>query len=165
MIRERHMRNIRIIAVGRLKEKYLADGCAEYQKRLSAFGKVQVSELEEARLPDKPSSGQIAAALAAEGERILEKAKGSALIALCVEGEPLSSEQLASKLDELEVKGAGAVSFAIGSSFGLSQRVKEAAVLQLSFSRMTFPHQLMRLMLAEQLYRACSISAGMKYHK
>ena len=159
------MRNIKIIVVGKLKEKYLVDGCAEYLKRLSAFGKIGVIELDESRLPEKPSQGQIEAALSNEGERILEKAKGTAMIALCVEGELLSSEQLAAKLDDLEVKGSGSVSFVIGSSFGLSPKVKAAAAVRLSFSRMTFPHQLMRLMLTEQLYRACSISAGMKYHK
>ncbi len=159
------MRNIKIIVVGKLKEKYLVDGCAEYLKRLSAFGKIVVIELDESRLPEKPSQGQIEAALSNEGERILEKAKGTAMIALCVEGELLSSEQLAAKLDDLEVKGSGSVSFVIGSSFGLSPKVKAAAAVRLSFSRMTFPHQLMRLMLTEQLYRACSISAGMKYHK
>ena len=159
------MRNIRIIAVGRIKERYLSDGCAEYIKRFSTFGKVQVIELDEARLPEKPSAGQITAALDSEGERILEKASGSALVALCVEGDMLSSEQLAAKLDSLEVNGAGAISFAIGSSFGLSDKVKRAAVARVSFSRMTFPHQLMRLMLTEQLYRACMISSGGKYHK
>ena len=159
------MRNIKITVVGKLKEKYLVDGCNEYLKRLSAFGKVQVIELDEVRLPEKPSQGQIEAALSNEGEKILEKAKGSTIIALCVEGELLSSEQLAAKLDDLEVKGSGNISFVIGSSFGLSPKVKSAAAVRLSFSRMTFPHQLMRLMLTEQLYRACSISAGMKYHK
>ena len=159
------MRNIKIIVVGKLKEKYLVDGCNEYLKRLSAFGKVQVIELDEVRLPEKPSQGQIEAALSNEGEKILEKAKGSTIIALCVEGELLSSEQLAAKLDDIEVKGSGNISFVIGSSFGLSPKVKSAAAVRLSFSRMTFPHQLMRLMLTEQLYRACSISAGMKYHK
>ncbi|HWP51856.1 MAG TPA: 23S rRNA (pseudouridine(1915)-N(3))-methyltransferase RlmH [Clostridia bacterium] len=159
------MRNIRVITVGKLKESYLSQGCAEYLKRLSAYARVQVVELDEVRLPEKPSQAQIDAALAAEGEKILEKAKGSALIALCVEGELLSSEQLAAKLDTLEVQGSSALSLVIGSSFGLDDAVKRAAVLRLSFSRMTFPHQLMRLMLCEQLYRACSISAGGKYHK
>ena len=159
------MRSIKIIAVGKLREKYLADGCGEYLKRLSAYGKAQVIELEEARLPEKPSPSQIEAALAAEGQRILEKARGSALIALCIEGEQLSSGQLAARLDAMEVNGAGALSFVIGSSHGLCQKVKREAAMRLSFSKMTFPHQLMRLMLLEQLYRACSISAGGKYHK
>lgn len=101
----------------------------------------------------------------AEGERILEKAAGSCLIALCVEGKLLSSEELAGTLDQFEVRGTSAFTFVIGSSFGLCDEVKKAAALRLSFSRMTFPHQLMRLMLCEQLYRACSISAGGRYHK
>ena len=159
------MLNIHIFCVGKLKEKFYIEASAEYLKRLSAYCKLDLQELPEERLPDKPSQGQIDAALDAEGDKILEKAKGSALIALCIEGDLLSSEKLAAKLDALEVNGAGAVSFAIGSSFGLAPKVKNAAVLRLSFSRMTFPHQLMRLMLTEQLYRACSISAGMKYHK
>ncbi|MFV0496633.1 MAG: 23S rRNA (pseudouridine(1915)-N(3))-methyltransferase RlmH [Candidatus Fimivivens sp.] len=159
------MRNIRLITVGKLKEKYLSQGCAEYLKRLSAFARVQVIEIDEARLPDRPSQAQIDAALALEGEKILDKAHGSALIALCIEGEIFSSEQLAARLDALEVQGAGAMSLIIGSSFGLADAVKKAAVVRLSFSRMTFPHQLMRLLLCEQLYRACSISAGGKYHK
>lgn len=159
------MRNIRLITVGKLKESYLSQGCAEYLKRLSAYAKVQVIELDETRLPERPSQAQIDAALAAESEKILDKAKGSAVIALCVEGDLLSSEQLAAKLDALEVQGNSAISLVIGSSFGLDETVKKAAVLRLSFSRMTFPHQLMRLMLCEQLYRACSISAGGKYHK
>ncbi|MDF3003646.1 MAG: hypothetical protein K0S22_118 [Oscillospiraceae bacterium] len=159
------MRNIRLITVGKLKESYLSQGCAEYLKRLSAYAKVQVIELDETRLPERPSQAQIDAALAAESEKILDKAKGSAVIALCVEGDLLSSEQLAAKLDALEVQGNSAISLVIGSSFGLDEAVKKAAVLRLSFSRMTFPHQLMRLMLCEQLYRACSISAGGKYHK
>ncbi|PWM25680.1 MAG: 23S rRNA (pseudouridine(1915)-N(3))-methyltransferase RlmH, partial [Oscillospiraceae bacterium] len=108
---------------------------------------------------------QIRATLEAEGRRILERAAGSRLIALCVEGEMLSSEQLARTLDRLEVEGTSAFSFAIGSSWGLSEEVKRAAALRLSVSRMTFPHQLMRLILCEQLYRACSISAGARYHK
>lgn len=159
------MRNIQIITVGKLKERYLSDGCAEYLKRLSAFGRANICELDEARLPERPSEAEIRAALQAEGTRILEKAKGSCLVALCVEGELLSSEQLAKRLDAIEVRGQSVLSFVIGSSFGLDDAVKQAAQLQLSFSRMTFPHQLMRLMLCEQLYRACSISAGSRYHK
>lgn len=159
------MRSIRIIAVGRLKEKYLSEGCAEYLKRLSAYAKLQVIELDEVRLPQQPGKSQIEAALKSEGEAILQKAAGSALVALCVEGTQLTSEQLSAWLDERQVRGEGCFSFAIGSSFGLCERVKNAASLRLSFSRMTFPHQLMRLMLTEQLYRAASISAGGKYHK
>ncbi len=159
------MRNLQIIAVGKLKERYLTEGCAEYCKRLAAYGRIRITELEEVRLPERPGEAQIRAALEAEGRRILERAAGSRLIALCVEGEMLSSEQLARTLDRLEVEGTSAFSFAIGSSWGLSEEVKRAAALRLSVSRMTFPHQLMRLILCEQLYRACSISAGARYHK
>ncbi|MEG1773457.1 MAG: 23S rRNA (pseudouridine(1915)-N(3))-methyltransferase RlmH, partial [Oscillospiraceae bacterium] len=155
----------RMIAVGRLKERYLSDGCEEYQKRLGAFCKVQMIELDECRLPEQPGERLIRAALDGEADRILDKAKGSALIALCIEGEPCSSEQLAARLEKLAVGGTGTVSFVIGSSHGLSERVKQAAVWRMSMSQMTFPHQLARLMLCEQLYRAASISAGGKYHK
>lgn len=159
------MRNIRLITIGKIKEQYLTQGCAEYLKRLSAYAKVQVIELDEARLPERPSAAQIDAALLAEGAKILEKARGGTLISLCIEGDMLSSEQLAAKLDALETSGSAAFSFVIGSSFGLHESVKKASALRLSFSRMTFAHQLMRLLLCEQLYRACSISAGGKYHK
>ena len=159
------MRNIKIITVGKLKEKYLALGCEEYLKRLSAYARVQIVEIDEARLPERPSQAQIDAALVVEGDKISEKARGSTLIALCIEGDLLSSEQLAAKLDMLEVQGSSTISFVIGSSFGLAETVKQTAAVRLSFSRMTFPHQLMRLMLCEQLYRACSISSGAKYHK
>lgn len=159
------MRNIQILSVGKLKEAYLTAGCKEYQKRFAAFGKLQIVELEEVRLSDKPAAAEIERALALEGEKLLEKSKGTTIIALCVEGDLLSSEQLAAKLDTLEVQGSSAFSLVIGSSFGLHPKVKAAAALRLSFSRMTFPHQLMRLMLCEQLYRAAAISAGTKYHK
>ena len=159
------MRNIRIITVGKLKEKYLTQGCEEYLKRLALYARVQVFELDESRLPERPSQGQIDAALAAEGEKILDKAKGSALVALCVEGDLFASEQLAAKLDALEVGGSSAISFVIGSSFGLAEVVKQSAAVRLSFSRMTFPHQLMRVILAEQVYRAFMINSGSTYHK
>lgn len=159
------MLNLRIITVGKLKERYLTDGCAEYLKRLSAFAKVQLIELDESRLPERPSAAQIEAALAEEGKKILEKAKGSAIIALCIEGEQLSSEGLSALLSKWTVQGESAVSLVIGSSFGLSDQVKQTAKFRLSMSKMTFPHQLARLMLCEQLYRACSIASGGKYHK
>jgi len=159
------MVNLRLIAVGRLKERWLADGCAEYQKRLRPYCKFQLIELEEARLPEAPSAAQIAAALRAEGRRILEKAQGTPLVALCIEGTPLSSGALAAYLSRAAVEGRSTVSFAIGSSYGLDPAVKEAAALRLSLSQMTFPHQLARLLLCEQFYRACTIEAGGKYHK
>lgn len=159
------MLNVRLIAVGKLRERYLAEGCAEYQKRLGAFCRLELIELPEARLAEKPSEAQIEAALSKEAEQILERAKGSYLIALCVEGRAMASEALSERLSKLTVDGISAVSFVIGSSFGLSPKVKAAADLCLSMSEMTFPHQLMRLMLFEQLYRAFSIASGGKYHK
>ena len=159
------MLNVRLIAVGKLRERYLAEGCAEYQKRLGAFCRLELVELPEARLAEKPSEAQIEAALSKEAEQVLERAKGSYLIALCVEGRAMPSKALSERLSKLAVDGISAVSFVIGSSFGLSPRVKAAADLCLSMSEMTFPHQLMRLMLLEQLYRAFSITVGGKYHK
>ena len=159
------MLELKVIAIGKLKERFLSEGCAEYQKRLGAFCRFTLHELPEARLSDHPSQAEIHKALDEEGEKILDKAKGSYLVALCIEGEMLSSVQLSEKLEWLAGTGKSSVSFAIGSSFGLSDRVKEAAGMRISMSRMTFPHQLARLMLLEQLYRACSISAGSKYHK
>lgn len=159
------MLNVRIIAVGKLKERYLTEGCAEYQKRLGAFCRLEMAELPEVRLPDSPSEAQIRAALSKEGAQILEKAKGSFLVSLCVEGEGMTSPAFSKLLSKISVEGQSAVSFAIGSSCGLSQEVKAASSLCLSVSEMTFPHQLMRLMLLEQLYRAFSIAAGGKYHK
>lgn len=159
------MVNLRVIAVGKLKEKWMESGCAEYEKRMGLYCRVQMIELAEARLPQSPSPAQIESALAAEGERILEKAQGTRLVAMCIEGRQLSSQKLSQTLSQAAVEGVNTVSFAIGSSFGLSEAVKHAAFLRLSMSEMTFPHQLARLMLMEQLYRACTIEAGGKYHK
>jgi 23S rRNA (pseudouridine1915-N3)-methyltransferase len=159
------MLNVRVIAVGKLKEKYLADGCAEYYKRLGGLCRLDVIEIPAARLPENPSGLQIQSALGDEAGRILAKTKGSLLVALCIEGDMLDSEQLAGRIQAFAQNGAGALSFVIGSSYGLSEALKAQAALRLSLSRMTFAHQLARLMLAEQLYRALSIGANGKYHK
>lgn len=159
------MVNIKIIAVGKLKEKYLVDGCAEYLKRMGLYCRAEITEIDEAKLPEKPSKAQIESALRSEGERILEKAGGTMMIALCIEGKQLSSPELSALLTRAAVDGVNTVSFVIGSSFGLSDDVKRRASVRLSMSEMTFPHQLARLMLCEQLYRACTIEAGGKYHK
>ena len=160
------MLNITIACVGKLKESYLRDACAEYAKRLSAFCRLQIAEVEEERLPDKPSDAQIAAALTAEGRRLLARVPaGAALIALCIEGKEMSSPELARRLEQLAVSGTSHVVLMIGGSWGLSDEVKNSAALRLSMSPMTFPHQLARVMLLEQLYRAMQISAGGKYHK
>ncbi len=160
------MMNVTILCVGKLKEDYLRAACAEYVKRLGAFCRATVLELDEARLPDKPSQAQITAALAEEGKRILSKVpNGAFLVTLCIEGERFTSERLAQSLAAAAASGKSSVVFVIGGSFGLSDEVKSASALRLSMSDMTFPHQLARVMLLEQVYRAFSINANTKYHK
>ncbi|MCM1578979.1 MAG: 23S rRNA (pseudouridine(1915)-N(3))-methyltransferase RlmH [Ruminococcus sp.] len=158
--------NVTVIAVGKIKEDYLRQACGEYIKRLGAYGKAGVTEIPEARLPDNPSKAQINAALETEAKGILSAVpKGNAVIALCIEGKQLSSEEFSQKLQYFSEQGKSGVSVIIGSSFGLSETVKKAADLRLSMSAMTFPHQLARVMAAEQLYRAMSIANNGKYHK
>lgn len=159
------MLTVQIICVGKLKEAYWREACSEYAKRLQAFCKFSIAELQESRLPENPSKAQIDAALKAEGTKMLAAAAGSSLFALCIEGKQLSSEQLAEKISAISVNGVSSVSFLIGSSFGLSDEVKQAADFQLSMSPMTFPHQLARIMLCEQTYRAFQIINNGKYHK
>ena len=160
------MRNVRILCVGKLKERYLSDACAEYIKRLGAYCRPEIVGLPESRLPANPSPAEIEACLEREGAEILAKIPKDALaIPLCIEGEQLSSEGLATALSDAAVRGTSTACFIIGGSWGLSPAVKRAGKLRLSMSRMTFPHQLARVMLLEQLYRAFSINAGGKYHK
>ena len=160
------MLNITIACIGKLKEAYWRDACAEYAKRLQGFCKLNVVQLDEVRLPDNPSEALIEAALQTEGERLLAHIPtGAAVIALCIEGKPLSSTQLSEQLSKWTVEGISHVVMIIGSSFGLSAAVKQAAKLRLSMSPMTFPHQLARVMVLEQVYRALQIAAGGKYHK
>ena len=144
------MLKIQVIAIGKVKEDWMRQGIAEYQKRLGAYCRFEIIELE-------------ARGLEEEGDRILKKAAGL-IFPLCIEGEMLSSPQLAQLISSSAQK-SGCLSFIIGGSFGLSPRVKAAAARKISFSRLTFPHQLARVLLCEQLYRACSINAGAKYHK
>ena len=157
------MLKINVITVGSLKEKYLRDAIAEYQKRISRFAKLTVTELDEAYLPQNPAPVDIERALEKEADAILRRLSSGAKIALCVEGGQLSSEQFADKLARMETRGS--IDFVIGSSHGLSERVKRACEMRLSFSEMTFPHQLMRLILCEQIYRAFQIASSGKYHK
>lgn len=158
--------NINIFATGKLKEDYLRSACKEYEKRLGAFGKIIIDEAEPFRLPENPSPNQISAALSAEGERVLKKlSPNSFVIALCIEGKELSSEKLASRLKDEAVNGKSSVDIILGSSYGLSDEVKNRSDLRLSMSQMTFPHQLARVMVLEQIYRAFSINANKKYHK
>ena len=159
------MLNFRIICVGSLEEKYLRDAVAEYQKRLGGFCSPSIVELKEHKLPENPSPADIGNALDEEAERILKNClPKSYKIALCVEGKQFSSEKLAVKLSEIE-QSHGALTLIIGSSHGLSDKVKNASDFKLSVSELTFPHQLMRIMLLEIFYRCFNINKGTKYHK
>lgn len=160
------MFNITLIAMGKLKEKFYLSAAAEYEKRMKAYCQFQVIELPEAHLPDDPSPAEIPLALEKEADVILTKIpKGAWFCALTPEGKQLSSEDFANKLKDVKVSGKSSACFLIGSSFGMSPRLKAMADLQLSMGKMTFPHHLARVMVLEQLYRAEAIQAGSKYHK
>ena len=160
------MLNIKIIATGDLKENYLREAIKEYQKRLGAWCKIEEIILKEERLPDNPTQAQIDKALECEEKKILEKiSPKSYVIAMCVEGKQLSSEELASKITDITNLGKSELVFIIGSSFGLSKKVKEVSDFKLSVSKLTFPHQLLRVILHETIYRSLSIINGTKYHK
>lgn len=160
------MVSISILCVGKLKESYWRDACAEYQKRLGAFCRAQVIEVSEERISDNPSSSQIAATVEAEGRRLLSHVTADSLvIAMCIEGKELDSAQLSQYIQRATVNGVSKIAFVIGGSWGLSDSVKERADLHLSMSPMTFPHQLARVMVLEQLYRSFQIASGGKYHK
>ena len=158
------MLNVKLITVGKLKEKYLRDACAEYEKRISRFANISIIELAESKLPDDPNDKQIEKALDIEAEDI-SKAMSGYIIPMCIEGKQLTSVKLSQKLQDIPLSGQSTVSFIIGSSFGLSDKIKAKADFRLSMSEMTFPHQLARVMLLEQIYRALNISCGGKYHK
>lgn len=159
------MLRVKVICIGKLKEKYLREAEAEYLKRLGAFCKAEVKELPEAKLPDNPSEALIEEGLKKEAKKILaEIPKGAYVYSLCIEGEGISSEELAEKFQQ-NARNTSNVVFIIGSSFGLCEEVKKQSDFKLSFSRMTFPHQLARIMALEQIYRAFSINNNSKYHK
>ena len=160
------MLSVRLICVGKLGERFWADACAEYRKRLGAYCKLEIMELPEQRLPQSPSEGELAAALEREAAAIeAQLIPGAKIIALCVEGKPLSSEAFSAYLSQLTVSGVSRLCLLIGGSCGLAERLKQRAALRLSMSAMTFPHHLARVMALEQLYRALNIAAGGKYHK
>ena len=160
------MLSIYLVCVGRLKERFYQDACAEYLKRLSPYCKLTLLELPEERLPQTPSQGQIDAALEKEGQAIRSKLPpNTSLVCLCVEGRLRSSEELASLVQTWEHNSAKHLAFVIGGSFGLAESLKAEAWVRLSMSPMTFPHHLARVMLLEQLYRAYQINTGGKYHK
>jgi len=156
---------VTIITLGKLKEKYLRDAVDEYSKRLTRYCKLDVIELSPVNLSEKPSQSEIDAALEKEAEMIEKRIpNGSVVTALCVEGKSFSSEQLAEFVDENTNNGKN-MCFIIGSSYGMSKTIKQNADLKLSLSAMTFPHQLFRVMLLEQIYRAFKINEGSTYHK
>lgn len=160
------MLTVTVICIGKLKEKYLRDACGEYEKRLGAFCKLNIVELSECKLPDNPSPSEIQRCIEKEGELILAKLpKDSFVIPLCIEGRPYSSPALASEIEKLAVFGQSGLTFVIGGSYGLSDEVKALGKIKLSMSEMTFPHQLARVMLLEQIYRCFQININGKYHK
>ncbi len=160
------MLNIKIIATGDLKENYLRDAIKEYQKRIGAWAKIEEIVLKEERISENPSQNEIAKALEIEEKRIFEKlSPRSYVIAMCVEGKGLSSEELASKFVEITNAGSSEIVFIIGSSYGLSPQVKARADFKLSVSKLTFPHQLLRVILHETIYRTLTIINNTRYHK
>ena len=160
------MLNVNIICIGKIKEKYWTQAIEEYAKRLSAFCKFQIIELDEEKIKNNPSQSDIDKTLIAEGKRILSKIpKSSYTIGMCFEGKIISSEELSKKTDDIALNGFSTINFIIGGSWGLSDEVKNACNFKLSMSKMTFPHQMARVVLCEQIYRAFEISTNGKYHK
>lgn len=159
------MIKVTLITLGKLKEKYLREAVAEYEKRLSRYCDLEVVELEPVRLSEKPSRAEIDSALQKEAETIFKKIpKNSEVYTLCIEGKQLSSEEFADRFADLSRQGRGIV-LIIGSSYGLCESVKAVSNVRLSLSKMTFPHQVFRVMLLEQVYRAFKINEGSTYHK
>ena len=157
---------ITVITVGKIKEKYLEDAIAEYSKRLSRYCKLEIIQVADEKTPDRASEVVETQIKDKEGERILSHIKDKAyVVALAIEGKMISSEELAELIDGLGVRGESHIQFVIGGSLGLSKKVLERADYKLSFSRMTFPHQLMRVILLEQIYRSYRIVNGEPYHK
>lgn len=156
---------ITLVCVGRIKEKFLADGISEYAKRLSPFAKLNVIEIGEEKQRENPSEAERQRAIIAEGERLLKQIpKDAYIFVLDVKGKECTSEELAAKIDTLKNNGQGSIAFVIGGAFGLSDEVREAADERLSLSKLTFTHQMARFFLTEQIYRAFKISRGEKYH-
>lgn len=158
------MLTVHIICVGKLKEEFLRQAQAEYYKRLSTYCKLDIIELAEYKLQSDPSDALVIKGMEKEGEDILQRARGY-IMPLCIEGDMLSSTEFSKKLSELALCGESELSFIIGGSNGLSNAVKQKGKMAFSMSKMTFPHQLCRVMLLEQLYRAFQIESGGKYHK
>ena len=158
--------NIKIIGVGKLKEKYLKQGIAEYAKRLGKFCKFEIVEVPDEKAPEKLSAAEMEGVKEKEGERILAKIRDKEYVyALAIEGKERSSEEFAQEIAQLTTYGRSDITFVIGGSLGLSPAVLKRAETKISFGRFTLPHQLMRLVLSEQVYRAFMINNGIPYHK
>ena len=158
--------NINIIAIGDIKEKYLKDAIKEYQKRIKAYSNISVYEIHEQKLSSNPSQQEIIQAIDKEGERISDKVNPrSYVFALCIEGKQVTSEEFSNMFEDITLDGFSEITFIIGGSNGLSPSVKNLAHHKLSFSKMTYPHQLMRVILLEQIYRAYKIMRNEPYHK
>lgn len=157
---------VKLICVGKMRERFYADAFSEYAKRLQGYCRFELCEIPEQRLSDNPSAGEISAALSREAAEIIKNVPGDAfLTALCVEGKQLPSEGMAKLIADRENSGKPKLCFIIGGSFGLHESVKKRADMKLSMSEMTFPHHLARIMLAEQIYRGFKINEGSRYHK
>lgn len=157
---------ITILCVGKIKESYLREAIAEYSKRLSRYAELQIVEVADEKTPDDASPATDVKILQTEGERLLRALRKDAYtVVLAIDGKGLSSVQLSEKIDALTVSGVSHIQFVIGGSLGLAPEVIAAADFRLSFSAMTFPHQLMRVILLEQIYRAFRIRTGEPYHK
>lgn len=157
---------ITVIAVGKLKERFFEDAVAEYAKRLSRYCKLEILQVADEKTPDRASEAMAEQIKDKEGDRILANIRdGAYVIALAIEGRMLNSEELSEKIEKLGISGVSHVQFVIGGSLGLSKKVMNRANLALSFSKMTFPHQLMRVVLLEQIYRSYRIIEGAPYHK
>ena len=160
------MLSIRLICVGKMRERFYIEAFEEYRKRLGAYCRLECAEIAEQRLPDRPAQAEIDAALEKEGAEILRSIPTDAFVAaMCIEGREKNSEEFAALFQERENSGKPKLCFIIGGSYGLSESVKARADLRLSMSKMTFPHHLARVMLAEQIYRAFKIGEGSRYHK
>lgn len=165
-MRKEIIMNIKIISVGKLKEKYLIQGIDEYVKRLKAYGKIELIEVTDEKAPENLSDAQMRQVKEKEGERILAKIKDHEFVyALAIQGENPTSEAFAKQIDQLGIQGKSQLVFVIGGSLGLSDDVMQRSNAQISFGKMTYPHQLMRLILVEQIYRAFRINTGAPYHK
>lgn len=158
------MLKIKIACVGKIKEKYFAEAVAEYLKRISRFAEITVKEIKEENFTQNPSDAEAERIMMLESEGLMKELSGY-IICLAVEGKKLSSEKLADKISQLKARGEGQITFVIGGSYGISPKVKAMANELISFSDMTFPHTLARVILAEQIYRAFMIGSGAKYHK